>query len=33
MEYIPMEKEVLSLFDRTDFRNISKNELLDMYQN
>lgn len=28
MEYTPMEKSVLSLFDRTDFKNISKNELI-----
>lgn len=28
MEYTPVEKEVLSLFDRTDFKNISKNELI-----
>lgn len=28
MEYTPMEKEVLSLFDRTDFKNITKNELI-----
>lgn len=28
MEYTPVERETLSLFQRTDFKNISKNELV-----
>lgn len=28
MEYTSMEKEVLSLFNRTDFKNITRNELI-----
>ena len=28
MEYTPMEKDVLSLMQRTDFKNLSKNDII-----